>query len=122
VGRQPGGTRFLARLVPIDGEGRARLLKSVPQLRPTLIPAGIYPGIGVVETVGVNAYWVTRDSEPDPLIYRITRALFHAANRAPLAASHPSAREISPGSAVLNPPAPLHSGAARFYREAGIIP
>ncbi len=112
----------LARLVPIDGEGRERLLKLVPQLRPTLIPAGVYPRIGAVETVGVNAYWVTRDGEPDPLIYGLTRALFHPANRAPLAAGHRNAGEISLDKAAAEPPAPLHSGAARFYREAGIIP
>lgn len=112
----------LARLVPIDGEGRERLLRMVPQLRAARIPAGLYPRIGAVETVGVNAYWVTRDGEPDPLIYGITRALFHPANRAPLGAGHRSAGEISLLTAALNPPAPLHSGAARFYREAGIIP
>lgn len=108
-----------ARLIPIDGEGRDRLLRLVPQLEPILIPAGIYPAIGAVETVGVRAYWVTRDSASDPLIYGITRALFNPANQAPLAASHPSAREISLETAAIKPPAPLHSGAARFYREMG---
>jgi len=112
----------LARLVPLDGEGRERLLKQVPQLRATLIPAGLYPRIGAVETVGARAYWVTRDGEPDPLIYGITRALFHPANRAPLAAGHHGAGQISLYQAAANPPAPLHSGAARFYREAGVLP
>ena len=111
-----------ARLIPIDGDGRDRLLRLVPQLEPMLIPAGIYPGIGAVETVGVRTYWVTRDSAPDPLIYGMTRALFNPANQAPLAASHPSAREISLETAALKPPAPLHSGAARFYREMGKLP
>lgn len=111
-----------ARLIPLDGDGRDRLLRLVPQLEPMLIPAGIYPGIGAVETVGVRAYWVTRDSVPDPLIYGMTRALFNPANQEPLAASHPSAREISLETAALNPPAPLHSGAARFYREMGKLP
>lgn len=110
-----------ARLIPIDGEGRDRLLRLVPQLEPMLIPAGIYPGTGAVETIGVRAYWVTRDSAPDPLIYGLTRALFNPANQAPLAASHPSAREISLETAALKPPAPLHSGAARFYREMGVL-
>jgi TRAP transporter TAXI family solute receptor len=114
--------RGLARLVPIDGEGRDRLVRSVPQLRPAQIPAGAYPGAGAVETVSVRAYWVTRDSEPDPLIYGMTRALFNPANHMLLTASHPSAREISLDSAALDPPAPLHSGAARFYREMGKLP
>ena len=106
-----------ARLVPIDGEGRDRLVAMVPQLSPAVIRAGAYPGTGPVETVSTRAYWVTRDSEPDSLIYGIARALFNPANRDALAASHPSAHEIGLSVASANPPAPLHPGAARFYRE-----
>lgn len=109
--------RHQARLVPIDGEGRDRLVQMVPQLSPAIIPAGAYPGTGPVETVSTRAYWVTRDSEPDSLIYGITRALFHPANREALAASHPSARQIGLDIAAANAGAPLHPGAARFYRE-----
>jgi TRAP transporter TAXI family solute receptor len=109
--------QHVARLVPIDGEGRDRLLQMEPQLTAATIAAGAYPGTGAVETVSTRAYWVTRDAEPDSLIYGLARALFNPANRGALAASHPSAREIGLDIAATNPPAPLHPGAARFYRE-----
>jgi len=108
-----------ARLVPLDGEGRDRLLAAVPQLFPMVISAGSYPGTPMVETVATRAWWFTRNSEPDSLIYGLTRALFNPANRAGLAASHPAGRDITLDSAALNPPAPIHPGAARFYRETG---
>ena len=111
-----------ARLVPIDGEGRDRLVALMPQLFPAVIPAGSYPGTGPIETVATRAWWFTRDSEPDALIYGLTRALFNPANRPGLAASHPAARDISLDNAVQNPPAPIHPGAARFYREVGKLP
>ena len=56
-------------------------------------------------------------SPRNALIYGLTRALFNPANRDALAASHPSAHEIGLSVASTNPPAPLHPGAARFYRE-----
>jgi TRAP transporter TAXI family solute receptor len=110
-----------AHLVPIDGAGRDRLVKAVPQLVPSAI-AGAYSGAAPVETVATRAYWITRDNAPDALIYGIARALFNPANRAALMASHFSARDITLDMAAKDPPAPLHSGAARFYREVGKLP
>lgn len=110
----------VARLAPIDGEGRDRLIQAVPQLARAVIPAGAYPGVdGAVETVSTRAYWVTRDSAPDPLIYGMVRALFNPVNQSALAASHPSARNIGLDNAAASPGVPLHPGAARFYRENG---
>lgn len=110
----------IARLVPIDGAGRDRLLKTSTQLAPAVIAAGTYRGVDAIETVGTRAYWITRDSEPDTLIYAMARALFNPANRPALMASHPAARDIALTNAAVNPPAPLHKGAARYYREMGL--
>jgi TRAP transporter TAXI family solute receptor len=119
-------TGFLAggqgRLVPIDGPGRDRLVQMIPQFAGVRIAAGSYPGQSAVDTVSTQAVWIVRDSLPDPLIYGITRALFDPANHDGLVDSHPSAREIGLATAALNPPAPLHSGAARFYRGKGVLP
>jgi TRAP transporter TAXI family solute receptor len=110
-----------ARLVPIDGPGRDRLLKSVPSLSPGVIPAGGYGANDAIATVSARALWIVRDSEPEALVYNITRALFSPQNYNSLAASHPSAREIGLRIAAQSPPAPLHPGAARFYADVGAM-
>ncbi|MES2293116.1 MAG: TAXI family TRAP transporter solute-binding subunit [Pseudomonadota bacterium] len=104
-----------AKLVPITGPVRDRLVKSEPSLEPATIS---YPGQETVGTVSTRALWIVRDSVPEGLVYGITRALFNPANRDALSASHPSAREIGLTTAALMPPAPLHPGAARFYADA----
>jgi len=103
-----------ARLIPVTGMVRDRLLKSQPSLEAATI---VYPGQEPVATVSTRALWIVRDSVPDNLVYGITRALFNPANRDALNASHPSAREINLKTAALMPPATLHPGAARFYAE-----
>jgi hypothetical protein len=89
----------------------------VPSLSAGDIPAGVYGGNTVIATVSARALWIVRDSEPDALVYGITRALFNPQNYSSLAASHPSAREIGLATASQAPPAPLHPGAARFYAQ-----
>jgi hypothetical protein len=55
---------------------------------------------------------------PDDVVHDVTRALFNPANRDALNASHPRARMIRLDTATTGLPAPLHPGAAKFYKEA----
>jgi TRAP transporter TAXI family solute receptor len=111
--------RKLATLVPLDGEGRTRLIKAVPGLTADVIAAGTYPGVGKIETVKSHAVWIVNDAVPDDLVYAITRALFAPGNAAILNQGNASARRISLDTATRDLPAPLHPGAERFYREKG---
>ena len=108
-----------AHLLAIDGEAAQRLLADDSQLTAGHIAANAYPGVGEVPTIATRAIWVVNEKASDALVYGLVRALFNPANHAALAASHPAAGEIDISSAAQNPPAPLHSGAARYYREMG---
>jgi TRAP transporter TAXI family solute receptor len=104
--------------VPIEGPAAERLMQDNAQLQATTIAAGAYPGSAATPTLATRAIWVVNDRASDALVYGLVRALFNPANHAALAASHPAAREIDVTTAAQTPPAPLHSGAARYYREA----
>ena len=112
--------RGVAKLVPIDGKGRDRLIKQVPGMARDVIPRGTYRGSPDVETVSVRALWIVNAQVPDTLVYGIVKALFSPDNRAALNAGHRAAAAIRLDSATLDLPAPLHPGAARFYRDAGV--
>jgi TRAP transporter TAXI family solute receptor len=109
-------------LVPIDGAGRKRLIAEDKGLSAETIPADDYPGLKKpLDTVGVHAVLIVNESAPADLIYGMTRALFNPANRSLLDGAHPSARFIRLDTAIKDVPAPIHPGAARFYRERGIV-
>ncbi|MEJ1967524.1 MAG: TAXI family TRAP transporter solute-binding subunit [Rhizomicrobium sp.] len=127
VGGRPVGlvgdliARGIARLVPIDGKGRDRLVRSVPALVPDVIPAGTYRGMPAVQTVSVRALWIVNAKAPDGLVYGLARALFDPGNRAALDDAMHGAW-IRLDSAVRALPAPLHAGAMRFYHDVGKLP
>jgi uncharacterized protein len=111
----------VAALVPIDGDARTRLLRAQPHLYPHTIPAGTYSGANGVETVAVDALWITDASQPDALIYGVAKSLFNPANRTTLNAERVGAHFVEIASAAKGATAPLHAGAARYYMEAGVL-
>jgi TRAP transporter TAXI family solute receptor len=115
-------SRGIARLVPIDGAGRDKLLKAVPSISADVIPAGTYRGMPAIPTVSVRALWVVNSEVPDALVYGIAKALFAGGNRAALADGQHAAASIRLETATLDLPAPLHPGAEHFYRDAGRLP
>ena len=114
--------RGRAVLVPIDGAGRKRLIAEDPALSADVIAASTYANAPATQTVSTRALWVVNDSAQAGIVYGVVRALFNPANRTRLDQSHPSAKLIRIESATSNLPAPLHPGAARFFREASKRP
>jgi TRAP transporter TAXI family solute receptor len=110
-----------AKLIAIDGDARARLLKAEPSLSATTIAANIYSNAKPLETVHGRALFIVHDSTPDALVYGIARALFAPVNTDMLAGGDRSAALIRLDIAAKNLPAPLHPGAARFFRERGVL-
>jgi TRAP transporter TAXI family solute receptor len=110
-----------AALVPITGPEVDKLLRQEPYLQHATIAANSYPGSAATDTIAVRTLWVVNARASDALVYGITRALFHPANREALLTSHPSAYLISEARAALDLPAPLHPGARRYYRESGAL-
>ncbi|MFD6953206.1 transporter [Nocardiopsis sp. TSRI0078] len=79
------------------------------------VPAGTYPGVPAVRTIGVPSLLVVNTSMPDDVARDLTRLLFDS--RAELAGFHPVALHLHPRSAIATLPVPLHPGAAAYYRE-----
>jgi TRAP transporter TAXI family solute receptor len=108
-------------LLPITGEKAETLTEAVPFFAPITIPAGTYFNVGQTKTLSVGAQWLVSAEMPEETVYAITRALWHENSRRLLDKGHPKGRLIRLETALHGLGAPLHPGAARYYREHGLI-
>lgn len=85
-----------------------------------VIPANTYNGQTTdVPTVIVQNYLVTHEGVPTDTVYKMTKSMFE--NLDAMIASHAAAKAIDKDKAGKGSPVPLHPGAEKYYREAGLI-
>jgi uncharacterized protein len=85
-----------------------------------VIPAGTYEGqTADVETAAVGNFLITHSGVSDETVYQMTKLLFE--NLPKLTAAHAAAKAIDAKKALDGMPVPLHPGAERYYKEAGLL-
>jgi TRAP transporter TAXI family solute receptor len=109
------------KLVPIAGPGAEALISKYGFFSASDIPEGAYEGVGTTTTVAVGAQWITSAKEDEALIYDITKALWNAKTRVLLDVGHAKGKSITAETALDGIGIPLHPGAERFYKEAGML-
>lgn len=104
-----------AYLIPIEGLAIDELRRRHPFVRATAIPRNIYPGQDrVIPTVGLDMVVVCRRDLDEAIVHDLTQQLFDTFPR--LSGVEASLRFLKPDRAPATP-IPLHSGAARYFRE-----
>jgi hypothetical protein len=84
------------------------------------IPAGTYDGQDAdVPTVAITNILVSHEGVSDDVAYQMTKLMFDNLDR--LGTAHSAAKDIKLETATKNLPIPLHPGAERFYKEAGVL-
>jgi len=123
------GTAPIPELVGFARETPVRLVGVTPEMLARragadyaycTIPAGIYAGVASVETLCTPTSILVRADAPEALIYAVTAALWNEGTVRLLANGGPGARALQPQKALSDLVAPLHPGAARYYREMGL--
>jgi TRAP transporter TAXI family solute receptor len=109
-------------LVPVTGPEIDALVENAPYFRMATIPGGLYRGNDAdVETFGVGALLVTTEATPEDVVFLLTRSVFDEIDQ--LRDRHPAFTTLDPRSMAREGLAglPLHPGAERYFREAGLI-
>jgi TRAP transporter TAXI family solute receptor len=107
------------KVIPLAGPEIATLQKSQPFYASVPLPANTYKGqTAAVNTLAVMAVWVAHDGVPDNVAYEVTKALFE--NLPIMGQVHVQGKNISLQTATAFGDAPMHPGAARYFKEKGI--
>lgn len=108
-------------LVTVENDATAKLIADNSYYRSAVIPGGMYRGNDEdVNTFGVGATFVSSTDVPDDVVYEVVKAVFENIDQ--FRSLHPAFANLDPeqmASAGLS--APLHPGAERYYKEAGLI-
>jgi TRAP transporter TAXI family solute receptor len=107
-------------IVPLSGPEADAIRKQYSFFAADEIPANTYKGVGAVKTLAVGAQWITSAKVPDNVAYEITKGLWSDKTRAALDAGHAKGKMIRKETALAGAGIPVHAGAERFYKEAGI--
>ena len=110
------------KLVPISCEEAPKICETYTFFAPDTVPGGTYEGnADDVTTLSVGAQWITSADQPEDLIYGITKALWNDSTRKQLDAGHAKGKMITADTALNGVGIPLHPGAEKFYKEAGLL-
>ena len=105
-------------IVPVPAAVIAKI--GDPAYNVATIPAKTYEGQSAeVPTVAIQNFLVTHEGVANDTVYAMTKSMFD--NLDLLYAAHAAAKSITKADAPKNMPLPLHPGAEKFYREAGLI-
>ena len=114
-------TTCAAKLISLTGPAIDKLLAGKPYYAKATIPGGLYPNNPQpTETYGVLATVVASSKTPTETVYQVVKAVFD--NFDEFKKLHPALANLKAEDMVKNGlSAPLHDGAARYYKEKGWI-
>lgn len=105
-------------VIPVPAEIVAKVGDAAYQT--AVIPANTYTGQTTdIATAAIPNFLVTHSGVSDELAYQMTKTMYE--NLDTLYAAHNAAKVIKRENAIKGMPIPLHPGAARYYKEVGLI-
>jgi TRAP transporter TAXI family solute receptor len=125
-------------VVPLDEATIAKIIKAHPFYAKVIIPPKTYKGVdGYVPTITTMAQWVVDAQVPTDVVYLLTKALWEEGTHvlrkkdgkpaaaesgaAIMAQAHAKGKDVTIETALDGVAIPLHPGAAKYYKEKGLI-
>ncbi|MBO6218153.1 MAG: TAXI family TRAP transporter solute-binding subunit [Treponema sp.] len=107
-------------LIPVGGAEADSICSKYSFYTKTTIPAGTYKGTDVdTEALAIKATLAVNANLDEATVYEMTKALFE--NLDELGSAHAKGKEVSAKSAVTGISVPFHPGAAKYFKEIGVL-
>lgn len=108
-----------SKLISVDNAQIKELVDGADYYAMATIPAGMYQGTDEdITTFGVGATFVTSTKTSEEVVYQIVKAVFDNFDR--FKKMHPAFGNLTEANMIKNNlSAPLHDGAAKYYKEKG---
>lgn len=107
-------------LIPVNGAEADSICNKYSFYTKTVIPAGTYKGTDVdTEALAIKATLAVSASLDENTVYEMTKTLFE--NLGELGAAHAKGKEVSAKAAVTGISVPFHPGAAKYFKEIGVL-
>ncbi|WP_163337415.1 TAXI family TRAP transporter solute-binding subunit [Desulfopila sp. IMCC35008] len=108
-------------IVTVDGPAVDKLVAEKDYYRTAVIPGGMYRGTDAdTMTFGVGATFVSSAKVPEEVIYQVVKAVFE--NFDQFKKLHPAFNNLKKEEMIKDGlSAPLHDGAVKYYKEAGLM-
>ncbi|MDH3808999.1 MAG: TAXI family TRAP transporter solute-binding subunit [Desulfuromonadales bacterium] len=108
-------------MVSVTGPAVDKLVADNDYYRTATIPGGMYRGTDAdTQTFGVGATFVSSSKVPNDVIYQVVKAVFE--NFDEFKKLHPAFANLKPEEMIQDGlSAPLHDGAVKYYKEAGMM-
>ncbi len=114
------GTDRQINLIQLNPSKIKEFQQKFPSWIDVTIPAGTYKRQAqAVKTIGTPVFFAVDKALPDTLVYGLAKALFE--NRSDLATTHVLLKYISKDTVAKGMGIPLHPGAEKYFKEAGIV-
>ena len=107
-------------LIPVSGDEADFICSKYSYYTQTSIPGGTYKGTDSdTPALAIKATLAVSSKLDEDTVYNMTKVLFE--NLDVLAQAHAKGKEVSPESAVTGVSVPFHPGAAKYYKEIGLL-
>lgn len=107
-------------LIPVSGPEADAICAKYSFYTKTAIPGGTYQGSEeTIDALAIKATLAVSASLDEDTVYKLTKTLFE--KQSDLAMGHAKGKELSAEKAVTGVSVPFHPGAAKYYKELGLL-